>query len=446
MRLEYYGVSKANLKSGINFPISVPDRLKHIRDVESGKSSEMLDWIKLPDMTEKDQIILEEIAKKSKKMKNFVVLGIGGSALGIKFLKDTFVDSVNVKSKTKVTVCDNIDADKFISMLEKLNLRNTMFNVITKSGTTSETLSQMLIVIDRYKKKRIDYKSHFIITTTEGNALWNWATTEGLPLLSIPKGVGGRFSVLSSVGLLPAKVMGIDVRELMKGARKARTNSFKRDDSNIAYTTAHINYTYFKKGLTNLVTMPYSDRLSLLPDFFAQLWAESLGKKFNRKNETVYTGQTAIKTIGVTDQHSQLQMYSEGPKDKLIMFLRVDSGIKDETIETQLPFTSHLTGTSLRTLMDYEYNATAYSLTSLDRPNYTLMLDTINEYTIGELIFTLEMMTAYMGEMLDVDAYNQPGVELSKLYTKAMLGVKIEEQEKAKEIKAYMKEKKKFTL
>jgi glucose-6-phosphate isomerase len=138
-------------------------------------------------------------------------------------------------------------------------------------------------------------------------------------------------------------------------------------------------------------------------------------------------------------------MYSEGPKDKLVMFLRVKEGIKDEKIEENLPFTSHLTGTTLRTLMDYEYNSTAYSLTSLDRPNYTLALDTINEYTIGELLFTLEMMTAYMGEMLDVDAYDQPGVELSKLYTKAMLGVKVE-QEKAKEIKSYMKNKIKFTI
>ena len=208
---------------------------------------------------------------------------------------------------------------------------------------------------------------------------------------------------------------------------------------------AYINYNYYKKGLYNLVTMPYSDRLSLLPDFFAQLWAESLGKKFNRKGEVVYAGQTPIKTIGVTDQHSQLQLYSEGPKDKLVMFLRVENGDMDEKVEVSLPFTSHLTGTTLKTLLDYEYNATAYSLTSLDRPNYTIALDSINEESVGELIFMLEMMTAFMGEMMDVDAYDQPGVELSKIYTKAMLGVKIE-QNKAKEIKEYMKDKKKFVI
>lgn len=445
MVLEYYGISKENLKSGINLSISPTTRAKHINAIVSGKSSDMLDWVKLPDMTEREHIALEDIAKKCKKMKDFVVLGIGGSALGVSLLKNALVDSINVKTKTKVTVCDNIDADKFLTMLDNLDLKKTMFNVITKSGSTSETLSQMLLVIDRYKKKRIDYKSHMIVTTTEGNALWNWATTEGLPLLSIPKGAGGRYSVLSSVGLLPARVMGIDIRELLNGAKKAREMSFKNDDSNIAYTCAYINNAYLKKGMSNLVAMPYSDRLALLPDFFAQLWAESLGKKFNRQKEVVNAGQTLIKSIGVTDQHSQLQLYSEGPKDKLIMFFRVENGMKDEKIETSLPFTSHLTGKTLRTLLDYEYNATAYSLSSLDRPNYTIALDKINEFTLGELIFTLEMMTAFMGEMLDVDAYDQPGVELSKLYTKAMLGVKVEQQT-AKEIKSYMKEKKKFEL
>ena len=320
-----------------------------------------------------------------------------------------------------------------------------MFNVITKSGSTSETLTQMLIVIDRFKAKRIDYTKHMIITTTEGNALWNWAVGVGIPVLNIPKGVGGRYSVLSAVGLLPAKVMGLDIRALLSGAKLSRDNSFRNDNSNIAYTCAYINFSYLKSGLTSLVTMPYSDRLALLPDFFAQLWAESLGKKVNREGKVVYAGQTPIKTIGVTDQHSQLQLYSEGIKDKLIMFFRVEKSQYDEKVETTLPFTTHLTGVTLNSLLDYEYNATAYSLTSLDRPNYTIALDAIDEKSIGELIFMLEMMTAFMGEMMDVDAFDQPGVELSKIYTKAMLGMKIE-TEKAKQIKAYMKDKKKFIL
>lgn len=446
MRLETYGVDKSNLKSGLNLgSIPATARSKYIRAIVGGKISPMLDWFNLPDMAGGELNRIEDLSKKCRKMQDFVVLGIGGSALGIRMLNDTFVGSLNVTKGTKVTVCDNIDSDKLYTMFSKLNLKKTIFNVITKSGSTSETLYQMMIVIDMYRKKKIDYRKHIIVTTTAGNSLWDWAVGEGIEVLSIPTGVGGRFSVLSAVGLLPAGVMGVDIRKLLAGARSARDNSIKDDNSNIAYTCAYINYTYLKKGLTNLVTMPYTDRLALLPDFFAQLWAESLGKKFDMDGNVVNAGQTPIKTIGVTDQHSQLQLYSEGIKDKLIMFFRVENPQYDMKVESELPFTKHLTGVSMSSLLNYEYNSTAYSLTTLDRPNYTVVLDKINEESVGELIFMLEMMTAFMGLMLNVDAYDQPGVELSKIYTKAMLGVKIE-QEKAKQIKNYMKDKKKFVI
>lgn len=446
MKLEYYGIDKKNLRNGINLtamPVTI--RAKHIKAIAGGYVSNMLEWFNLPDMIGSEILHIEDLARKCRKMNDFVVLGIGGSALGIRMLENTFVDSLNLINKTKVTVCDNIDGDKMVTMLNSLNLKKTIFNVITKSGSTSETLTQMLVVIDLFKSKKIDYRKHIIITTTAGNQLWEWAVSEGVEVLSIPKGVGGRFSVLSAVGLLPAAVMGIDIRKLLAGARIARDNSTKDDLGNIAYSCAYINYQFLKKGCTNLVTMPYSDRLALLPDFFAQLWAESLGKKFDLDGKTIYAGQTPIKTLGVTDQHSQLQLYSEGIKDKLIMFIRVEGLDYDSKVETELPFTKHLTGTTFQTLMDYEYNSTAYSLTTLDRPNYTISLDKINEETVGGLIFTLEMMTAYMGLMLNVDAYDQPGVELSKTYTKAMLGMKIE-QDKAKQIKTYMKDKKNFVL
>ena len=160
MKLEYYGVSKENLKSGLTFKIPATARTKHIKNIQSGKYSDMLDWIKLPDMTEEEYLKIEETAKSASKMQDFVVLGIGGSALGIRFLKDTFIDSLHQECKTKVTICDNIDGDKFVSFLNTLNLKKTMFNVITKSGSTSETLTQMLIVLDRMKKKKIDISKH----------------------------------------------------------------------------------------------------------------------------------------------------------------------------------------------------------------------------------------------------------------------------------------------
>ena len=447
MKLNYSGVAKENLKSGISLSnIKSATRLKLIKNIYEKKSSDMLDWLDLPFANDDTISRYETIGRKiAKKFDNFIVLGIGGSALGIKMLQNTFVDSIHRDIGIKIVVCDNIDSDSFVSLLDNINLKKTCFNVITKSGSTSETLAQMSIVLGRYASKKIDPKGHFVVTTTAGNDLWDFALESGFETFSIPKGVGGRFSVLSSVGLLPAVVMGIDIRRLLAGAILGFENSSLDSDSNIAYTCAHINYTYLKSGLTNLVTMPYSDRLALLPDFFAQLWAESLGKKLDRKGNVVNAGQTPIKTIGVTDQHSQLQLYSEGIRDKLIMFLTVDKNSYDEMIEYENNVNSHLIGTTLKTLLDYEYQSTAYSLTTLDRPNYTIIIDTIREESVGELIFMLEMMTAYMGEMMGINTYDQPGVELSKIYTKGMLGLKGYE-EKAKEIKAYNNAKKKYLL
>jgi glucose-6-phosphate isomerase len=330
-------------------------------------------------------------------------------------------------------------------MLNSIKLKKTMFCVITKSGTTSETLAQMMIVINRLKSKKLDISKHLTIITTRDNDLWNFASENNIKSFDIPKGVGGRFSILSSVGLLPASVMGIDIRALLSGARKSLENSQHSEVGNLAYTSAYINYTYLNKGLTNLVMMPYSDRLALVPDFFAQLWAESLGKKTTRDGEIVYTGQTPIKTIGVTDQHSQLQLYSEGIKDKLIMFVTVAKSDLDEKVTGDLPFAKHLNGTTLKTLLDYEYDSTAYSLTTIDRPNYTVAIDSITEENIGEFIFYMEMMTAFMGEMLNIDAYDQPGVELSKIYTKACLKLKGYEEE-GKKIYKFSRDKKHFFI
>jgi len=239
--------------------------------------------------------------------------------------------------------------------------------------------------------------------------------------------------------------MGIDIDKLLAGAKVSKNNSMLDDVSNIAYTSAHINYHYLNQGLTNLVTMPYSERLALAPDFFAQLWGESLGKRFDRDGKEVFAGQTPIKTLGVTDQHSQLQLYSEGIKDKLVMFMKVEKSDFDTKIGSNLDFAKHLSKASLKELLDYEYISTAYSLTSLDRPNYTVILESINEKTIGELIFFMEMMTAFMGEMMGVNTYDQPGVELSKKLTKGCLGMAGFE-DFAKNINAYRSASKKFSI
>ena len=447
IKLNYSGVSKEFLKSGISLS-SIPKvaREKNIAKIYGKKVSVMLDFLDLPNMSEEEITRLETVGRDIvKKNKNLVVLGIGGSALGVSFLENTFVSSIHKENKTKVTVCDNIDSDSFVTLLDSLDLKKTVFNVISKSGGTSETITQMLIVLDRLKKKKLDITKRVIITTTENNNLHNFAKEHNLTTFLIPVGVGGRFSILSSVGLLPAVVMGINIRELLAGARKVLENGKLDDIKNLAYTTAYINYQYLKKGMTSLVTMPYSDRLKLFPDFFAQLWAESLGKRYDRNGAEVFAGQNPIKTVGVTDQHSQLQLYSEGLRDKVIMFITVGKANYDEAVADDYGFAKHLKGVSLKKLLDYEYQSTAYSLTSLDRPNYTIELDSIRESSVGELIMLCELMTAFMGEFMNINAYDQPGVELSKIYTKACLKVGGYENER-KEITHYANSKKFLSL
>ena len=426
MRLLYAGVTKeCLLNKGINIKCTESTQEKIIKGIFTKKASDMLGFLDLPYMSEEEingYITLGNTI--SKKYSDMVVLGIGGSALGIKMLKNTFLDSVNKKSKCNVRVCDNIDSDTFITMLNNLNLKKTMFNVVTKSGSTSETLAQMMIVISRMKRKKIDISKHIVITTTKDNALYNFAIENNIPTCLIPESVGGRFSVLSSVGLLPAVVMGIDIVKLLKGARAGIENAKLTNEKNIAFTSAFINYTYLTKGRTNLVTMPYSDRLALVPEFFAQLWGESLGKKYNLKGEEVHAGQTPIKSLGVTDQHSQLQLYSEGIDDKVIMFMTVNKCEYDEVIDGDIDLAKHLKGTTLKGLLDYEYISTSFSLVEVGRPNYTIDIDKISEESIGELIVFMEMMTAFMGSMLKVNAFDQPGVELSKIYTKGCLKMK----------------------
>lgn len=447
INLNYAGVDRETIKNGLNLS-SIPGtaRGKIIQKIYGKKVSVMLDFLDLPNMPNEqiDRLIKVGTTIKNK-YKNFVVLGIGGSALGISMLESTFVGSIHKKNKTQVYVCDNIDGDGFVSLMNSLDLKKTMFNVITKSGGTSETLSQMLIVINRLKEKKLSLSRHMVITTTEDNPLFNFAKENNIESFAIPVGVGGRFSVLSPVGLLPAVVMGVDIRELLSGAKIALENGKLNTSSNLAYSMAYINNYYLKKGRTSLVCMPYSDRLRLFPDFFAQLWAESLGKKLDRNGNIVNAGQNPIKALGVTDQHSQLQLYSEGIDDKIIMFLRVGKADYDEEVKDDYGLAKHLKGVGLKKLLDYEYQSTAYSLTSLNRPNYTIELNEINEKSVGELIMLSELMTAFMGEMLNVNAFDQPGVELSKIYTKACLKVKGYENER-KEIEHFQKNKKIFRL
>ncbi|HHT07164.1 MAG TPA: glucose-6-phosphate isomerase [Clostridiales bacterium] len=395
-----------------------------------------LGWTELPyNQAEIVQDIKKTAQDISARFDTFVVLGIGGSALGPIAVQQA-LNHLRYNELTKearggprLYVEDNIDPERMQALLDVIDLKTTCFNIITKSGATAETMSQYLIISDLLKKAvGATWHEHIVATTdSERGNLIKLAKKEGFKLFYIPASVGGRFSELSPVGLLAAAVCGIDIDALLEGAadmdkRCASDNVWE----NPALLEAVIQYIAMEEmGINVHVMMPYADSLKYMADWFCQLWAESLGKNVTRKGMAVNVGQTPVKSLGVTDQHSQLQLYTEGPYDKIVTFLQVENFRQTTPIPhgcEEFPDVAFLGGKSLNELLDAEYRGTQYALLRAGRMSQTIVLPEVSAHTIGQLIYFLELVTAYAGELLDIDAFNQPGVEESKIASYAVLG------------------------
>jgi glucose-6-phosphate isomerase len=290
-------------------------------------------------------------------------------------------------------------------------------------------MAQFLIVRDRLAESLDDaYRQHFLFTTDPaGGVLRAIANKEGIPTLPIPPGVGGRFSVLSAVGLLPAAMAGIDVEKLLAGAaamdERCRTPDLEANPAGLFAALQYIAHT--EQGAGIHVMMPYSDRLYGMADWFRQLWAESLGKRVDLAGREVFRGPTPVKALGATDQHSQVQLYVEGPFDKTITLL----ALEEPTLDVPIPEAYHdvdalayLGGQTLGRLLDAERRGTTGALTRSGRMNMTLTLPALDAHAIGELLMMLQIATVYAGVFYDVDPLDQPGVELGKQLTYALMG------------------------
>ena len=418
--------------------------------VEAGRGRGMQGWMDSPyDQADVVKEIKASASRIRRKFENFVVLGIGGSALGpiavFTALKHYYYNELPKKLRKgpRFYVIDNVDPERMNALFDVINVEKTVFNVITKSGATSETMSQYLIIYDMLKQKLGDKAHEHIIATTSENKgnLIKLAKEEGFETFIIPESVGGRFSELSPVGLLPAAVVGIDISKMLKGARdmdrKCKSKYFAK---NPALAIALLQYISMKHGKNISVMMPYADSLKYIADWYAQLWAESLGKESDKNGNVVNVGQTPVKALGATDQHSQVQLYNEGPFDKVITFLEVGNFRSERVIPQgceNFPNVNFLCGHTLNELMTNELHATRYNLTRRGRANYTIYMDTVDAYNIGALLYLLQMQTAYAGAMLNIDAYNQPGVEGGKDAAYALFGrqgyeAKAEEMRSAK--------------
>lgn len=385
------------------------------------------------------------------KASSFVVLGIGGSALGPICVFNALLHlrhnelGKEMRKAPKIYVEDNIDPERMSALFDVIDIKTTYFNVITKSGETSETLSQFLILYNALKAAVGEKaaKEHIFVTTTIGKgALYAVAQKEGFKIFGIPSGVGGRFSVLSNVGLVPFAVMGIDIDSMLYGARAMRTACERPDiKSNPALMTAFLQVKSMKDGKNISVIMPYADGLKTMADFYCQIWAESLGKAVDKKNKTVNVGQTPAKSLGVTDQHSQVQLYTEGPFDKVVTFIGVEKfGCSVDIPENEsAEIGDFLKGHTLNELIDAERKSTEFALTKAGRSNFTIMLHEVTAETIGELLMYFMYETAFAGAYLNIDTFNQPGVEEGKKATFAMIG-RAGYEEKLKELESLKKD------
>lgn len=352
-----------------------------------------------------------------------VVDGIGGSALGALALETA------LRPRRRLVVLDNVDPEGVAAKLATLDPERTAVNVITKSGSTAETMANLLVVLGWMEKRLGPRHARRWSATTDPRRgdLRRFAERLGIPILPVPVNVGGRFSVLTPVGLVPAAFLGIDLEALMQGARDMRAQCWSQPaEKSIGVVGAALLHALAtRRGRSIQVLMPYADALLHLADWYRQLWAESLGKRVDRAGRVVETGQTPVVSMGATDQHSQVQLYMEGPHDKVVSFLAVERFRRDVRIPKRhrdLASLGYLGGRTLGELITAERRGTEIALTAAGRPNFTWRLPEVSAHVLGQLIYLFEFQTALAGELYGIDAFDQPGVEAGKVATFALMG------------------------
>ncbi|MDQ7014454.1 MAG: glucose-6-phosphate isomerase [Planctomycetota bacterium] len=456
-RVGQHGLDPARLDRGSDFAKAAAHLTERLATSRGTGWEKWRDLAKDPARAEYTGAVRKVVAECQGRFDNLVVLGIGGSALGNIALQAALNPaSYNLcdprggafqapsgaanspgRSTPRVFVVDNVDPAYLGSILDTCRqlggLERTLFNIVSKSGETAETASQFMIVRAMLKDALGDHFHRNIVAITDPakGTMRTICDADGYATLPVPEGVGGRFSVLSPVGLFSAAMAGIDIDGLLDGAeamdqRCTNPDITKNPAAMLATLLVDLG---LRKGKTNHVLMPYCNGLYLLADWFRQLWAESLGKRVNLDGETVYAGFTPIKALGTTDQHSQVQLYREGPNDKVFGLIEVaDFGEADITIPTGLvgelgvEALSYLEGTTLATLLAAEKRATEFALLESQRPNFTLSFPTLDAHHVGEFLMLWQIVTAYAGLMLNIDAYDQPAVETGKQATFGLMG------------------------
>jgi len=343
-----------------------------------------------------------------------VVLGIGGSSLGASALIDALGSP-----KLRMHFCDNMDPEKLDDIHTGLDWNRTIFVAITKSGNTIETIAQTLSVRRRLQDLFPPHEVRrrlIAITDPENGFLRDLATKEEWTTFPVPPGVGGRYSVFTAVGLLPAALAGVDIERLVQGiawgvSAMETADPTQNTPLSIAAALTHLA-THDQRAV--VATVPYRNRLEGCGHWFAQLWAESLGKAGQ--------GSTPVTAVGSTTQHSQLQLWMEGPSNTIVQFIDVEQFPRDITVDaSEFPQWEWIDGHSFGHILRTQLQATRQALSDAGRPNLTWVFPAVTPESVGAWMIWMEAITAYAGGMMQINPFDQPGVEATKVFTRQML-------------------------
>ena len=355
------------------------------------------------------------VYEKLKHKKYFIHVGIGGSALG----PDMLLKALGSSKGVEFIFLKNIDSYDFYQQLAKIKISESLIYIVSKSGTTAETVAAMSILANELKKVGINedqFKDYFVFCTDPLRGdLRKIAAEWKIQTLSVPSNVGGRFSVLTPVGFLPMLFAGINPDKVLKGAVDLQAKLSNKSECQDFLKLGSWIKELHDKGIRQTVMMPYSSLLKEFSAWFVQLWGESLGKGGK--------GLTPIPAYGATDQHSQMQLFMEGPDDKTIFLIEVEKYKHDYELKNSISGESFkmLSTFNLATLMKAEFEGTLSALSENKRHVVYLKIPAVNEESLGQLILFSECLTVLVGQLLKVDPFNQPGVEAGKKYANAWL-------------------------
>ena len=362
--------------------------------------------LNLPSRTDPEPI--REAVEPVKDAEYVITVGIGGSALGAKTVTAALADQPD-----RHVILDNVDPEHVERTLAELPLSETAINVVSKSGTTAETLANFLVVREAYEDRGVDWTELTVVTTGESGPLAELVAEHDLPRLPVPDGVPGRFAALSSVGLVPPAILGVDIEGLLAGAKAGADDLSPSLYDTPAYAYGAVAYALEEEGAAVNAFMPYAERLEYFAEWFAQLWAESLGKDGR--------GQTPARALGATDQHSQLQLYRAGPRDKMVTVVRPGERADVPIPESEHESLSYFAGADLGQLLDAEYDATVASLAEAGRPAVEIEIDQLDANELGALLYSMEAACVLVGELADVETFTQPAVEWGKRAARGLL-------------------------